>query len=194
MVFYPLECLKKRVTGLCYSSMYGSLTTALAVNSLLVFINPMQLPGSRGDAVYLCVGPHLPVRNREETGKSTASWSFPCVKYFPVINSNKWIYAILKWLSLCDQGRTGSGNLGPGFQNCSGLKCLNLIRAGLSKAFEVLKHRSDLQLVDTEQFLILILGFLENPPSYNSNLWNIITTFCSLVPILFESTLNFRHG
>lgn len=70
MVFYPLECLKKRVTGLCYSSMYGSLTTALAVNSLLVFINPMQLPGSRGDAVYLCVLAHTCL---SETGKKLAN-------------------------------------------------------------------------------------------------------------------------
>lgn len=137
MVFYPLECLKKRATGLCYSSTYGSLTTALALNSLLVFINLMQLPGSRGDAVYLCVLGHTCLSETEQkNGKSTASWNLPCVKYFPVINSNKWIHAILKWLLLHDQGRTRSGNPGPGFQNCSGLKCLNLIRAGLSKVFE----------------------------------------------------------
>lgn len=39
-------------------------------------------------------------------------------------------------LLLSDEGRTGSGDLGPGFWNCLGYRCLNLIRAGFSKGFQ----------------------------------------------------------
>lgn len=40
------------------------------MNSLLMFINPTQLPGSRGDAVYLCVLGHTCL---SETGKQLAN-------------------------------------------------------------------------------------------------------------------------
>lgn len=52
MSFYAVKCLKRGVVSCCLS-VYGSAMTAVALNSLLMFVNPSQLLGSRGDTILV---------------------------------------------------------------------------------------------------------------------------------------------
>lgn len=54
------------------SCVYDSMVAAVALNSVLVFINPSQLLGSRDGTAHLWWA-HMPVSNAGEVDKSTAS-------------------------------------------------------------------------------------------------------------------------